>query len=309
MSRYIVRRVALLVPSLLAVFTITFLLMHATPGSPWDRTGRPLPAQVVERLNEKYGLDEPVWRQYVIYLEGIVLRGDLGESYNRVGQDVGTILLRFFPISLQLGTVAMSIALLAGVTLGILSAYYHNTWLDRGATFLAVVGVSTPNYVVATLLIIVFSVYLGWLPTGGWDGIFSVKIIIPAAALALLPMALLARYVRSSMLEVWGSDYIRTARAKGVGERMILVRHGLRNALIPAVTVAGIAFAEVVTGSFFVESISAVPGIGRYFVTSVMARDYPVIIGTTLLYATIVMVMNLIVDILYTFLDPRLHYD
>jgi ABC-type dipeptide/oligopeptide/nickel transport system permease component len=309
MSRYIVRRVALLIPSLLAVFTITFLLMHATPGSPWDRTGRPLPAQVVERLNEKYGLDEPVWRQYVIYLEGIVLRGDLGESYNRVGQDVGTILMRFFPISLQLGTVAMSIALLAGVSLGILSAYYHNTWLDRGATFLAVVGVSTPNYVVATLLIIVFSVYLGWLPTGGWDGIFSVKIIIPAAALALLPMALLARYVRSSMLEVWGSDYIRTARAKGVGERLILVRHGLRNALIPAVTVAGIAFAEVVTGSFFVESISAVPGIGRYFVTSVMARDYPVIIGTTLLYATIVMVMNLIVDILYTFLDPRLHYD
>ncbi len=309
MYQYIVRRTLLLIPSLLAVFTITFFLMHATPGSPWDRTGRPLPAQVVERLNEKYGLDQPVWRQYLTYLENIVLRGDLGDSYNRAGQDVTTILMRFFPVSLQLGTLAMLIALLAGVSLGVLSAYHHNTLLDRVATFVAIVGVSTPNYVVATILIIVFSIYLGWLPTGGWDGILSIKAIIPALALALFPTALLARYVRSSMLEVWRADYIRTARAKGVRETLILLRHGLRNALIPAVTVAGIAFAEVVTGSFFVESITAVPGIGRYFVTSVMARDYPVIIGTTLLYATIVMVMNLIVDILYTYLDPRLRYD
>lgn len=309
MQRYIIRRVLLLIPSLLAVFTITFFLMHATPGSPWDRTGRPLPAQVVERLNEKYGLDEPVWKQYLLYLEGIVLRGDLGESYSRQGQDVATILVRFFPVSLQLGTVAMAIAILVGVPLGVISAYKHNTWLDKGATFVAIVGVSTPNYVVATILIIVFSIYFGWLPTGGWDGIFSSKVIIPAIALSLFPTALLARYVRSSMLEVWRADYIRTARAKGAGETAILVRHGLRNALIPAVTVAGIAFAEVVTGSFFVESITAVPGIGRYFVTSVTARDYPVIIGTTLLYATVVMVMNLVVDILYTFLDPRLRYD
>jgi ABC-type dipeptide/oligopeptide/nickel transport system permease component len=309
MYQYIVRRALLLIPSLLAVFTITFFLMHATPGSPWDRTGRPLPAQVVERLNEKYGLDQPVWQQYLTYLGNIVLRGDLGESYNRAGQDVTTILLRFFPVSLQLGTLAMLIALTAGTTLGVLSAYHHNTLLDRAATFLAIVGVSTPNYVVATLLIIVLSIYLGWLPTGGWDGIASNKVIIPALALALFPTALLARYVRSRMLEVWRADYIRTARAKGVRETLILLRHGLRNALIPAVTVAGIAFAEVVTGSFFVESITAVPGIGRYFVTSVMARDYPVIIGTTLLYAAIVMVMNLVVDILYTYLDPRLHYD
>lgn len=309
MYKYIARRVLLLIPSLLAVFTITFFLMHATPGSPWDRTGRPLPAQVVERLNEKYGLDEPVWKQYLMYLESIVVRGDLGESYSRQGQDVTTILARFFPVSLQLGILSMLIALALGISLGVISAYRHNTWLDKTATFVAIIGVSTPNYVVATILIIVFSVYLGWLPTGGWDGIFSTKVIIPAIALALLPTAMLARYVRSSMLEVWRADYIRTARAKGARERIILLRHGLRNALIPAVTVAGIAFAEVVTGSFFVESITAVPGIGRYFVSSVMARDYPVIIGTTLLYAVIVMVMNLVVDVLYTFLDPRLRYD
>jgi ABC-type dipeptide/oligopeptide/nickel transport system permease component len=309
MQQYIIRRVLLLIPSLLAVYTITFFLMHATPGSPWDRTGRPLPEAVVERLNEKYGLDEPVWRQYLIYLQGVVLRGDLGESYSRQGQDVMTILLRFFPVSLQLGILAMIVALTVGLTLGVVSAYYHNSWIDSSATFLAVVGVSTPNYVVATTMIIVFSIWLGWLPTGGWDGIFSVKVIIPTIALALFPTALLARYTRASLLEVWRSDYIRTARAKGLGERMVLMRHGLRNALVPAVTVAGIAFAEVVTGSFFVESITAVPGIGRYFVTSVMARDYPVIIGTTLLFATIVMVMNLVVDILYTFLDPRLRFD
>ncbi|MGL4650767.1 MAG: ABC transporter permease, partial [Caldilineaceae bacterium] len=293
MQQYILRRVLLLVPSLLAVFTITFLLMHATPGGPWDRTGRPLPEAVVERLNEKYGLDEPMWRQYLLYLENMVLRGDLGESYSRQGQDVATILLRFFPVSLQLGTLAMIVALTVGLTLGVVSAYFHTSWIDTSATFLAIVGVSTPNYVVATTLIIVFSLWLGWLPTGGWDGIFSVKVIIPTIALALFPTALLARYTRASLLEVWRADYIRTARAKGLGERMILVRHGLRNALVPAVTVAGIAFAEVVTGSFFVESICAVPGIGRYFVTSVMARDYPVIIGTSLLFAAIVMAMNL----------------
>jgi oligopeptide transport system permease protein len=309
MQQYIIRRVLLLIPSLLAVYTITFFLMHATPGGPWDRTGRPLPEHVVERLNEKYGLDQPVWRQYLIYLEGVVLRGDLGESYSRVGQSVTTILMRFFPVSLQLGILAMGVALIVGLTLGVVSAYFHNSWIDTTATFLSIVGVSTPNYVVATMLIIVLSIYFGWLPTGGWDGIFSNKVIIPVLALALFPTALLARYTRASLLEVWRTDYIRTARAKGLGESLILIRHGLRNALIPAVTVAGIAFAEVVTGSFFVESITAVPGIGRYFVTSVMARDYPVIIGTTLLYAAVVMVMNLVVDILYTFLDPRLRYD
>ena len=309
MQQYIIRRVLLLIPSLLAVYTITFFLMHATPGGPWDRTGRPSPEHVVERLNEKYGLDQPVWRQYLIYLEGVVLRGDLGESYSRVGQSVTTILMRFFPVSLQLGILAMGVALIVGLTLGVVSAYFHNSWIDTTATFLSIVGVSTPNYVVATMLIIVLSIYFGWLPTGGWDGIFSNKVIIPVLALALFPTALLARYTRASLLEVWRTDYIRTARAKGLGESLILIRHGLRNALIPAVTVAGIAFAEVVTGSFFVESITAVPGIGRYFVTSVMARDYPVIIGTTLLYAAVVMVMNLVVDILYTFLDPRLRYD
>ena len=309
MLRYIVQRVLFLAPSLLAVYTITFFLMHATPGGPWDTDSRPLPPEVIARLNEKYGLDKPVWQQYLDFLGGILTRGDLGISYNRAGQEVTTILGSFFPVSLQLGLVAITIAIVVGALLGLVAAVNHNSPLDYISTFIAIVGVSTPNYVVATLLIILLAVQLGWLPTGGWDGLWSNKIIIPSIALALQPMALLARYTRASLLDVLRRDYVRTARAKGLREQVVLLQHALRNALIPVLTVAGIAFANVVTGSFFVESVCTVPGIGRYFVSSVLARDYPVIIGTTLLYAALVMVMNLVVDILYVFVDPRLRYD
>jgi len=309
MGRYLVRRVLLLIPSMLVVFTITFFVMHATPGGPWDRTGRPLPAVVIENLNVKYGLDKPLWQQYTMFLMGIITRGDLGPSYSRYGQDVRTIIANFLPVSVQLGVVSMLLALTVGLSLGVVSAVKHNTWVDYLSMFLAIVGVSAPSYVVATVLIIVFALTLRCLPTGGWEGIFSRRIIIPAVALALRPMALLARYTRSSVLDVLRRDYVRTARAKGLPERVVLVRHALRNALIPVATMAGITFANVVTGSFFVESVTRVPGIGRYFVSSVSARDYPVIMGTTLLYAAIVMVTNLIVDVAYVFLDPQVRYD
>jgi ABC-type dipeptide/oligopeptide/nickel transport system permease component len=282
--------------------------MHATPGGPWDREDRPLPENVIEHLNEKYGLDRPLWEQYFRFLGGLVLHGDLGPSFSRAGQSVTTILRSFFPVSLQLGSVAIAIALVFGVSLGLIAAVGHNTWADYVSTFVSVVGVSAPSYVIATTLIVVLAVGLGWVPTGGWDGISSRRIIIPAIALSLRSLALLARYTRSSVLDVLQRDYIRTARAKGLRERVILVRHALRNALIPVATVAGIAFANVVTGSFFVESVCVVPGIGRYFVNSVSGRDYPVIMGTTLLYAAIVMIMNLVVDIGYVFLDPRVRY-
>ena len=309
MARYALHRLLLLVPSLLAVFTITFFLMKATPGSPWDeRGGRPLLAHVVERLEARYGLDKPVYAQYWSFLEGILTRGDLGDSYSRVGQSVSGIILSFFPVSLQLGFVAMTIALSLGVLLGVLGAVYHNRWIDHVATFFAIIGVSTPNYVVATVLVIVFAVQLGWVPTGGWDGIFSTRVFIPAFALALSPLALIARYTRASLLDILRQDYVRTARAKGAHEPWVVLRHSLPNALIPVVTVTGIAFTEVVTGSFFVETVTAVPGIGRYFVTSVTGRDYPVIIGTTLLFATVVMIMNLVVDLLYFLINPRIRY-
>jgi len=291
MTNYVLRRILLLIPTMLVIFTITFFLMHATPGGPWDAVGRPLPLHVIENLNVKYGLDKPVWQQYLIFLWGILSRGDLGDSYSRVGQSVSGIIAGHFPVSLQLGLAAMTVALVGGVGLGLVGAIKPNTWLDNLTTFLSVFGISTPNYVVATLMVILFAVYLGWLPTGGWDSLFSVKAIIPVFALIL------------------SQDYIRTIRAKGAPEPYVFIVHGLRNALIPVVTVTGIGLANVVTGSFFVESILNIPGIGRYFVTSVTARDYPVIMGTTLLYAALVMVMNLVVDILYTFLDPRIGYE
>ena len=282
--------------------------MHATPGSPWDATGRPLPLNVVENLNAKYGLDKPIVEQYLSFLWGIVSRGDLGDSYTRAGQSVFDLLVDHFPVSFQLGMLAMIFALICGLTLGTIGALRPNSLLDNVTTFLSVIGISTPNYVVATLLVIVLAVWLDWLPTGGWDGLTSNRVIIPAVALGLGPMAVIARYTRSAVIEVLSQDFVRTARSKGLPENRVFVGHVIPNAMISVVTVAGISLVDVVTGSFFVESILNIPGIGRYFVTSVTGRDYPVIIGTTLLYATLVMMMNLIVDITYTFLDPRIKY-
>ncbi|MBK8020593.1 MAG: ABC transporter permease [Chloroflexi bacterium] len=297
-----------MIPTMLAIFTITFFLMHATPGSPWDNSGRPLPQHVIENLDAKYGLDKPIIEQYFIFLWGILSRGDLGDSYTRAGQSVSGILIEHFPVSLQLGLLAMTFAVIVGLTLGLLGALRPNSPLDYLTTFLSVVGISTPSYVAATLMVILFSLWLGWLPTGGWDGIFSNRVIIPVIALGLGPMATMARYTRSAVLEVLSQDYVRTAHAKGVAVRNVHIRHVLPNALISVVTVAGISLVNVVAGSFFVESILNIPGIGRYFVTSVTGRDYPVIIGTTLLYAVLVMVMNFIIDIAYTLLDPRIKF-
>lgn len=297
-----------MIPTILAIFTITFVLMHATPGSPWDRAGRPLSAAVVENLNVKYGLDKPVWEQYLMFLWGIVSRGDLGDSYLRQGQSVSGIIVEYFPISLQLGLLAMAFALAGGLILGLIGALRPNSPIGYLSTFFSVIGISTPNYVVATLMVIFFSVQLGWLPTGGWDGITSNRVIIPVIALGLGPLAMISRYTRSAVLEVLSQDYIRTAHAKGVQPFFVQYRHVLPNAMITVITVTGISLVNVVTGSFFVETILNIPGIGRHFVTAVTSRDYPVIIGTTLLYAVLVMGMNLFVDIAYTVLDPRIKY-
>lgn len=308
MRQYLIRRFLLLIPGLLVVYTITFLLMHATPGGPWDTDDKPLYPAVIENLNRKYHLDEPMWQQYIEYLWGVVRYGDFGPSYQNTTLTVTEIFAKFWPVSIKLGVVAMLISVSMGLVLGTLSAVYHNRWIDYVATFFSIIGISTPPYVMATLLILVLALYLQWVPTGGWDGVFSRKVVIPALALAVGPGALLARYTRSSLLETLRQDYIRTAHAKGLPRSTVLIRHGLRNALIPVTTVAGIAFARIITGSFFVETISRVPGIGRYFVTSITGRDYPVIMGTVLLYASLIWLMNLLVDISYAFLDPRVSH-
>jgi oligopeptide transport system permease protein len=304
-SAYVIRRVLALIPTLLLIYTLTFFLMHSTPGGPWDTGEKPISADVALKLKAAYGLDRPLWRQYVDFL-GKAVQGDLGPSYTQRSRSVADIIRATFPVSLQLAAVATLIAIVVGIPLGILGAVKHNTPLDYSATFVSVIGISTPAYVVTSLLVLILASRLHWVPTSGWDGILSRRVIVPAVSLALYPTAVLARYTRTSMLEVLRADYVRTARAKGLRERPVLIRHCVRNALLPVVTIAGIVLADIATGSFFVETIYQVPGIGRYFVQSISGRDYPVILGTVLLLGTVVSLMNLIVDLLYPLLDPRL---
>lgn len=308
MGRYAIRRILLLVPTLLAVYTISFFLIHATPGGPWDDADKPLTGEALKALNDKFGTGDPLWKQYTNYLWN-VLHGDFGLSFNQRGRTVGDIFKDFFPVSLQLGLVAIVLAALIGITAGTFSALKQNTIVDYFCTFGAIIGISAPSYVIAALLILLFANTLHLVPTGGWNGIFSKTTFVPAFALALGPAAILARYTRSSLLEVLRQDYIRTSRAKGLNERGVVIRHALRNALIPVTTVLGLSFANVITGSFFIETTCNVPGIGRYFVKSVSGRDYSVMLGIVLMFAAIIAVMNLIVDLLYGVLDPRIAYE
>jgi ABC-type dipeptide/oligopeptide/nickel transport system permease component len=308
MLRYVARRALAIVPTLLLVYTIVFLVAHATPGSPWDlMSERPVPPQVQENLNRKYRLDDPLPTQYVAYLAD-ALRGDFGPSYRSRSQSVNDIISEFLPVSLQLGTAAMVLAVVLALPLGGLAAMRRGTWVDWLIVSLTTVGISLPSYVVASVLIVVLGVNLGLVPTIGWDGLFSASSIVPIVGLALAPLAALTRYFRASMIEEVHRDYVRTARAKGLTERNVIGGHMARNALIPVATVAGVYFSYVLMGSFFVETIAGVPGLGRYFVISVAARDYPVIIGTTLLYAAVVMIVNILVDVSYAVLDPRIRY-
>lgn len=304
-TAYVIRRVLALIPTLLVIYTLTFLLIHATPGGPWDSGEKPIPPSVQEKLKAAYGLDKPLWEQYVSYL-GNAVTGDFGPSYTQRSRTVADIISTTFPVSLKLAAVAMTFAILVGIPLGIIGAVRHNTFLDYISTLVSIIGISTPSYVVTSLLVLVLASKLHWVPTGGWDGVFSVKIIVPGLSLALYPAAVLARYTRSSMLDVLRMDYVRTARAKGLKARAVLVGHCLKNALLPVVTIAGIVLADIATGSFFVETIYQVPGIGRYFVQSISARDYPVILATVLLLGLTVSILNLVVDLLYPILDPRI---
>ncbi|MBI4279084.1 MAG: ABC transporter permease [Armatimonadetes bacterium] len=308
MLGYVIRRVFRLAVVLITVYTLVFVAAHAIPGGPFEEGDMPITKEALENIRKRYRLDQPVWRQYLTNLWAVVRHGDLGPSYISAHRTVNDILGDHFPVSLQLGLLSMLLSVAVGVPIGVLSATRHNSWIDHGGMFFALIGISVPNFVMTPLLIVLLAVWLRWLPSGGWDGLLSAKVVIPALALAFPPAAALARYTRSTMLGVLGMDYVRTARAKGLMEFLVIVRHALRNALIPVMTVAGLYLARVVTGSFFVETIAAVPGIGRYFITSISTRDYPVMLGTTLLLAFVVAVVNLIVDLLYAVVDPRIHY-
>lgn len=317
MTGYIIRRVLWLIPVLWAVATITFFLMHAVPGGPFTQD-KDVPDQVLLALNRRYHLDQPLWRQYLSYFWDIG-HGDLGLSF-RGDRDVSYLIGHGFFVTAQLGTLAFLLAITWGIFLGVISALNRNGLLDYIGVFFATIGASIPSFVAAVFLIIVFAVNLHWFNFVGWGGpvdwgdAFKAsawepkKLVLPVIALSLLPSAYIARITRASMLEVMGQDYIRTANAKGLTYLAVILRHALKNAMIPVLTVLGPIFAALVTGSFIIESVFSIPGIGRAFVQAVTSRDYAMIMGTTLFYALIVAVMNLIVDILYAVVDPRIRY-
>jgi oligopeptide transport system permease protein len=305
MTTFVVRRLVWTVPVILLVILLTFVLMRQIEGNPFRTSERAIPEEIQQNLEDKYGLDDPWYVQYLRYVKG-VFTFDLGPSLVLRNRDVNDIVREHFPPSLELGALAMLFALVVGVPLGMLSALRANTIFDYGAMFVSNVGFAIPSFLVATLLIYFFALQWGditGLPTSGWDTWQSK--VLPTIALGLGPMAYFARLTRGSMLETMQQDYIRTARAKGLRWRRVVVVHTLRNSLIPVVTAAGPILGFLITGSFIIEQIFAIPGIGRYYVTAVTGRDYSVVMGLTVLLAMIVIVANLVVDILYGFLDPR----
>jgi oligopeptide transport system permease protein len=303
--KYSLNRLFWIVLVLIAVAFITFSLMHLVPGGPWDRE-KELAPQVIENLNKKYGLDKPYFVQFGGYMWN-VLQGDLGVSYSYQDRGVTEILLDGLPKTATLGGVAFLIAILIGVPLGMAAALKQNSIIDYIAVFFSTLFASIPGFVLGIFLVLIFSVTLHLLPTGGWGTIDHV--IMPAFALAALPAAYIARVTRASMLDVLRQDYIRTARAKGLAEYVVLVRHTLRNALIPVMTVIGPELAFLITGSVVIESVFSIPGTGRLFVQGIAQRDYGLIMGTTLFYAFVIAVANYVVDVLYGVVDPRIRYD
>ena len=302
MTGYVIRRLLWLIPVLLFVSLVTFALMHAVDGGPWD-SGQKLTDADRARLDARYGLDDPLWQQYARFL-GNTLQGDLGISFQRKTEDVRTIIWDGFKVSLVLGVLSLAVSVGIGVPLGIVSAVGKNGPWDYAAVFVSAIGAAVPSFVLGILLILVFAVRLDVLPVNGWGS--PREAVLPVIVSAMLPMAYLARITRASTLEVLNQDYVRTARAKGLRSRTVLSRHVLRNAAIPVLTVLGPLVAIEITGSFIVESMFGIPGIGRQFVTSVTARDYGVIMGTTLFFAALVALANLAVDLTYALVDPRI---
>jgi len=306
MAGYILRRALWLVPVVFAVSLITFLLMHLAPGSPFQQNAeKVLSADLIERLDHHFGLDKPIWQQYLNWLGGI-LTGDLGPSYIIRGRDVQDLFGDRIWISVQLGLMAFGLAVVLGIPLGMVAAMNHNRWPDYAATFISVIGIATPSFVLAALLAMLFSDTLHWLPSGGWKSPGSW--VLPTVALSTYGTAQLGRFTRASMLEVMRHDYVLTARSKGLREGTIMLVHMVRNASIPVVTVLGPLLAALVTGSFVVETIFSIPGLGRMFITGIAQRDYGVIMSVTVFYAVVIAVMNLVVDIVYAWVDPRIRY-
>jgi oligopeptide transport system permease protein len=314
---YVLKRVLWTIPVLVLVVTLIFLMMRAIGGDPfrhgtlmgmsseaWVKYGDYKPPSIQSNLERRYGQDLPWYEQYANYMYGLVTF-DLGPSLSFRNRSVGDIVASQAPVSIELGLLAAAWAVALGVPLGILAALRAGTWLDAAAKTLATLGLAFPNFLIATILIHVFSLQLGWLPTSGWYQGWEQK-VMPSITLSLIPMAYCARLVRTGMLESLGADYVYAARAKGLRYRAVLTRHVLRNSLLPAITAGGPLIGYLITGSFVVEMVYDVPGVGRYYLASVAARDYPVVMGLTVILATSIIVANLVVDVTHATLDPRI---
>lgn len=314
--KYIGKRLVTIFISIIVITIITYYLMHLAPGNFFDITrfqnvsssSSSLSQENVEVLRrgfeKKYGLDQPIWRQIITYLSG-AFRFKFGPAFSNPTMNIEDLIKQKFPVTLTLGILSMMLAILVGIPLGIISALKRNTWMDYTATFLAMIGQVIPSYVIAVLLVVLFSVILGWLPTSGWGSLR--QMVLPVIALALGPMAIIARFMRVSLLDTLNQDYIRTAYAKGGTDRVVILKHALRNSLIPIVTVIGPQLAYILAGSaVFIENIFRVPGIGQLFIDAAGYRDYPLMVTSTFVLALTIMFMNLIVDIIYAVLDPRI---
>ena len=301
MLRFLLRRVLLGIPVLVAVATLTFLIMNWVPGGPFD-TEKILPPAIIANIEAKYHLDQPVGIQYLLYMKQL-LQGDLGPSYKYIGRDVSDILRDTFPVSFTLGMCAVLVVLGMGVPAGIISAYWKNSLLDRSILLFAAMGISIPSFVLGAVSGWIFSHQWHLLPPALWEG--PRYMILPAFALGAGFAGYIARLTRTTVLDVLSSDYIRTARAKGLTEFKILIKHVLINSIYPIVSVMGPLTAGLVTGSFVIEFVFSIPGMGRFFITAVTNRDYPLIMGVTLVYAVLIVVANIVVDIIYGWLDPR----
>ncbi|RWR13974.1 ABC transporter permease [Siminovitchia fortis] len=302
MNTYFIKRFVAMIITLWLIITGTFFLMHSVPGSPFNEE-RTTNEAIQKNLESYYQLDKPLIVQYGNYLVSLV-QGDLGPSIKKPGQTVNGLLGRGFPVSFELGMYTLIVAIISGIVLGVVAALRHNGWIDYLAMSMAVLGISIPNFVMATVLIQQLAVNIPIFPVATWSS--PKHMVLPILALATGPMAIIARLTRTSMLEVLTQDYIKTAKAKGLSPAKIVIKHALRNALLPVVTVLGSLAASILTGTFVIEKIFAIPGMGKYFVDSINNRDYPVIMGTTVFYSALLIFMLFLVDLAYGFLDPRI---
>ncbi|EYD72253.1 oligopeptide ABC transporter permease OppB [Limimaricola hongkongensis] len=307
MLNYVLRRIAIAIPTILLLVVISFVLMYAAPGGPFN-SERPLPAQVMANIEARYGLDQPYWKQMANYVWNVVVHFDFGPSFQYRDRTVNDVIAQGFPVTLTYGFWSFIFALVVGVALGAAAAIKHNSWLDYLAVGISIGAQVLPNFVMAPILVLVFTLWLGWLPGGGWQGGQIEYLILPVIALSTSYMASIARITRSSMLEVLNAGFIRTARAKGLPTSRIIWKHALKPTMLPVLSYLGPAFVGMITGSVIIDVFFSTGGIGQFFVNSAFNRDYSVIMGITILVGVLTVTFNLVVDLLYAWIDPKIRY-